>query len=285
MHVLVAGCGWLGAAVAARLLARGDRVTGVRGDPARAEALRGRGIEPLALDLADPASADRIPADVDAVLALQSAAEGGEAGYRRAYVQANLTLLRAARRLELRALVYSGSTGVFGQRDGSEVLETTPPQPESGTARVLAEAERLLLDAATSGLPARIVRLSGLYGPGRTWMLDRVRSGAMGLGPGDGAWLNACHQDDAVTALVAVLDRGRDGGIYHATDAGPMRRRELIRHVAARLGIPPPQAAGAGPGGPDRRISGVATRAELGFDLRWPSLREGLEPFLDPRVG
>jgi hypothetical protein len=60
-----------------------------------------------------------------------------------------------------------------------------------------------------------------------------------------------------------------------------MRRREVIRHVAARLGIPVPAAAGAFPG-PDRRISGTATRAELDFGLRWPSLREGLEPFLDP---
>jgi nucleoside-diphosphate-sugar epimerase len=115
-------------------------------------------------------------------------------------------------------------------------------------------------------------------------MIDRVRSGAMGLGPGDGCWMNACHRDDAVTALLAVLDRGRDGGIYHATDAEPMRRREVVRHVAARLGIPAPAAAEAFLG-PDRRILGTATRAELGFGLRWPSLRAGLEPFLDPAAG
>jgi nucleoside-diphosphate-sugar epimerase len=274
MHVLVAGCGWLGTAVAARLLERGDRVTGVRSAPARAEALRPLGIEPLVLDLADPAAAGRIPDGVEAILALQAAGAGPE-GYRRAYLEANATLLRAARRLGLAALVYSGSTGVFGQRDGSEVDETTPPAPDSATARVLVEAERLLLDAA--GVPVRIVRLSGLYGPGRTGLIGRVRGGALALGPGDGAWMNFCHRDDAVVAILAALDRGRDGAVYHASDAQPMRRREVVRMVAGRLGIPPPEAAGAtAPAGPDRRISGARTRAELALELRWPALDQGL---------
>jgi nucleoside-diphosphate-sugar epimerase len=279
MQVLVAGCGWLGTAVAIRLLARGDRVTGLRRDPERAEQLRRFGIEPLALDLADPAAAARIPAGIEAVIALQSASGPGLEAYRQAYVLANATLLRAARRLELRALVCAGSSGVFTQRDGSEVFESTPPTPGSGAPGVLAEAERQLLDAA--GVPVRLVRLSGLYGPGRAWMLDRVRSGALGLGPGDDAWLNSVHQDDAVTTLLAALDRGRDRAIYHGTDAEPMRRRDVVRHVAARLGIAPPVSAVADPADrPNRRISGAATRAELGIELRWPSLREGLEPLL-----
>jgi len=272
MHILVAGCGWLGTAVARRLAARGDRVTGIRTDPGRAGRLRELGIEPLALDLAEPGALARIP-DVDAILALQAARGGSEADYRRAYLQANATLLAAARRAGA-ALVHTGSTGVFGQRDGSELDETSPPAPE-GTSRVLAEAERLLLD---SGLPVRIVRLSGLYGPGRTGLIDRVRAGAMALGPGDGAWMNFCHQDDAAAAVLAALDRGRDGAVYHATDALPLRRREVVLHVAGKLGIPPPESP-APLTGPDRRVSGLRTRAELGLDLRWPDLRRGLEPF------
>jgi len=277
VHILLAGCGWLGTAVAERLLARGDRVTGIRADPERAEGLRALGIEPLPLDLADPAAAERIPRGVQAILALQSARDGSPEAYRRAYLQANATLLAAARRLDLKALVHSGSTGVFTRSDGSEVDEATPPDAGTGTSRVLAEAERLLLGA---GLPVRIVRLSGLYGPGRTGLIGRVRSGAMALGPGDSAWMNFCHRDDAAAALIAALDAGRDGAVYHASDALPMRRREVVEQVAARLGIPPPVAAEAPAwAGPDRRVSGRRTRAELGLELRWPSLLEGLEPF------
>jgi nucleoside-diphosphate-sugar epimerase len=284
MHVLVAGCGWLGTALSRRLLGRGDRVTGVRSDPARAEALRPLGITPLALDLADPAAADALPADIEAVVACQSSGAEGEEAYRRAYLAANRTLLRAARDRPVRALVYTGSTGLFGQRDGSDVDERTPPAPATPGGRILAEAEGLILEAAAGGLPARLLRLSGLYGPGRTWMIDRVRSGGFALGPGDDAFLNSCHQDDAVAALLAVLDRGRDGGVYHATDAEPLRRAEVVTWVAGHLGIPPPRAApgAAPPPGPNRRIHGQATRAELGLALRWPSLREGLVPLLPP---
>jgi nucleoside-diphosphate-sugar epimerase len=278
MHVLVAGCGWLGRAVAQRLLERGDRVTGARTTGAGAAELEALGLEALALDLAAPGAADRIPGDVDAILALQAARGGGEDAYRRAYVDVNRTLLEAARRLPLRALVHSGSTGIFGQADGSDVDETTSPLLASASSRLLAEGEALLQDGAAAGLPTRIVRLSGLYGPGRTWMLERVRQGLMGLGAGDGTWMNACHQDDAVTVLLAALDRGRDGAIYHATDAEPLRRRDLVNHVAARLGLAPSRVDLA-PGGPDRRVLGLRTRAELQVRLRWPSLREGLEPF------
>lgn len=279
MHVLIVGCGWLGGAVAEALAARGDRVTGVRRDPARAASLRALGAEPLVLDLADPASLAYLPDDLDAVVGLQSSREDSVAAYTRTYLETGANLLAAAGGRRLRAVVQASSTGVFGQRDGSWVDEATPPAPASPTAEVLARAERQCLDAAQAGIPARVLRLSGLYGPGRTWMLDRIRSGAFALGAGDAAWLNSCHRDDAVAAVLAVLDRGRDGGVYHATDAEPLRRRDLVRWVAERLGVPAPEAAGAARGGPDRRVSGEATRRELGLTLRWPSLREGLEPF------
>jgi len=285
MHVLVAGCGWLGTGLARTLLARGDDVTAVRRDAARLEELRALGAAPLALDLADPASAARVPSGVEAIVACQAAGADGVEAYRAAYVRANETLLAAAGRLRLRGLVYTGSTGVFGQRDGSDVDERTPPAPASPAAEVLVEAERLLLGAAERGVPARIVRLSGLYGPGRAGIVDRVRSGALALGPGDDAWMNFCHLDDAVTAVVAALDRGRDGAVYHGTDSHPARRREVVEWIASRLGVDPPRAGGgdgaaAGRGGANRRILGERTRRELSLTLAFPSFREGLAPLV-----
>jgi len=284
MHILIAGCGWLGTAVARQLVARGDRVTGVRTSPDGAEALRALGVEPLVLDLAEPGSGARLPADLDAILALQSARGRGEASYRRAYLTVNHTLLEAAARLRVRAFVHTGSTGLFGQRDGGDVDEAAPPAPTTPEGRVLVEAEQAILAAAALGVPASLLRLSGLYGPGRLWLLDAVAQGRLALGPGDGAWMNACHQEDAAAAVLAVLDRGRAGAIYHATDEHPLPRREVVAFIAERLGIPAPvSATGLDPAAPDRRILGLRTREELDLPCRWPSLREGLDPFLGRR--
>jgi nucleoside-diphosphate-sugar epimerase len=291
MHVLVAGCGWLGRAVAKALLERGDRVTAVRREAARLEDLRALGAVPLALDLADAGSAARVPSGVEAMVACQAAGADGAEPYRAAYVRGNATLLAAAERLPLRALVYTGSTAVFGQRDGSDVDESTPPAPASPAAEVLVEAERLLLGAAGRGVPARIVRLSGLYGPGRVGIVERVRSGALALGPGDDAWMNFCHLEDAVATAIAALDRGRDGAVYHGTDARPARRREVVEWIAGRLGIAPPRAPGGegaagGRGGANRRILGERTRRELSLALAFPSFRDGLAPLAaDARSG
>jgi nucleoside-diphosphate-sugar epimerase len=274
VHVLVAGCGWLGTALARALVARGDRVTGVRRDPARAAALAALGVEPLALDLAGPGAAGRIP-PVDAVVACQSAGADTAEAYRAAYVTSTAALLASAQRHGARAFVYTGSTGVFGQRDGSDVDEATATAPASPPAQVLVEAERLVTSAG-----GRLVRLSGLYGPGRTGTVERVRSGRLALGPGDDAWMNFCHLDDAVAFVLAALDRGAGGATYHGSDAAPARRREVVTFLAGRLGVEPPRSGAAAPPGPSRRILSAATRAGLGVALRYPSFREGFEALL-----
>ncbi|HVP67060.1 MAG TPA: NAD-dependent epimerase/dehydratase family protein [Anaeromyxobacteraceae bacterium] len=279
MHVLVAGAGWLGMAIARALSSRGDRVTAVRRDPGQAALLRSAGAEPLFLDLASPQAARLLPTDMAVVVACQAASGDGVEPYRLAYLDANRTLLEAARRANARAFVYTGSTGVFGQRDGSEVDESTAPAPAGAGAEVLAEAEALVLGG---GVPSMVLRLSGLYGPGRLWPVERVRAGKLALGPGDDAWMNFCHLDDAVAAVLSAVDRGRPGAVYHATDAGPARRRDVVEWVSSRLGIPVPRApeGSRAPEGPNRRIRGERTRALLGLGLVHPSFREGLSSAL-----
>jgi nucleoside-diphosphate-sugar epimerase len=277
MRVLVAGAGWLGSAVARALAARGDQVLALRRDAARVEALRMPGLTPLALDLTAPGAAARLPA-FDAAVACQSSGADTEAGYRAAYVEANRALLEAAARHGGGRLVYTGSTGVFGQRDGSLVVETTPPEPSGPTAEVLVEAEQLVLGAAP-GVPACLLRLSGLYGPGRAGVLQRVRSGALALGPGDDAFMNWCHLDDAVAFVLAALDRGQPGAAYHGSDAAPPRRREVVAWIAGQLGVEPARSERPA-GGPNRRIDSSWTRQVLGVTLRFPTFREGLAPLI-----
>ena len=277
MRVLVAGAGWLGAAVAKALAARGDEVTALRRDPARAEALRAPGITPLALDLSAPGAAARLPS-FDAAVACQSAGSDTVGAYRAAYVEASRALLEAAAGHGARKLVYTGSTGVFGQRDGSLITEATPPAPASPTAEVLVEAERLIRGVA-SGVPACLLRLSGLYGPGRSGVLQRVRSGALALGPGDDAFMNFCHRDDAVAFVLAALDHGEPGAAYHGSDEAPPRRREVVAWIASQLGVEPVRSESPA-SGPNRRVDSSWTRRVLGVTLRYPSFRDGLAPLM-----
>jgi len=283
MRVLVAGCGWLGREVALRLVARGDRVTAVTRTGESAARLCADGIDARAIDLATPGASRLIPGRYDAIVALQSASGRDEAEYARAYLDATRGVLESAGAAGA-SFVYVSSTGVFGQTDGSWVDESTPPSPADPTATVLVAAEQLVLDDSWHAAKPRIVRCSGLYGPGRTGTIERVRSGALALGDGDDTWMNFSHRDDAAVTVIAALDRGRPGAIYHASDAAPATRRDVVSWIAPRLAMTAPRRDDGGPAGgrrgAHRRVSATATRRELGIDLAYPSFREGLAPFL-----
>jgi nucleoside-diphosphate-sugar epimerase len=283
MDILLAGCGWLGREVARRLAARGDRVTGLTRTEESARRLSAEGIAAIALDLAAPNASRSIPGSYDGVLAMQSASGRDEAAYRRASIDATRGLLESVAASDT-AFVYVSSTGVFGQTDGSWVDEATPPHPVEATSRILLEAERLVLDRSWHRAQPRIVRCSGLYGPGRTGTIERVRTGALALGYGDDTWMNFCHRDDAASTVIAALDRGSPGAIYHASDAAPTTRHDVVAWIAARLAMAPSRSdvgsAPLGRRGVDRRVSAEATRREFGVRLAYPSFREGLAPFL-----
>ena len=274
MRVLIAGCGWLGLAVGRVLAARGDRVWGVRRSSAAADELEHAGLSPLALDLARAGPAARLP-DVDAVLACPAQDGGGVEAYRETYVAAVGALLACYPARDL-PFVYTSSTGVFGRTDGAWVDERTPVDPRTATAAVLVEAERQVLDAG-----GRVLRLSGLYGPERYGVVDRVRTGRLALGAGEQRFMNLCHREDATRAAIAALARGSAGGVYHASDAEPVRRGDLVRWVAARLGIEP-HASDVDRAGPDRRVDAAWSRTVLGIELAYPTFRDGLAGPLGP---
>ena len=283
MDVLLAGCGWLGQEVARRLIARGDRVTGLTRTVESASRLREDGIDALAFDLAAPGASRLIPGHYDGIVAMQSASGHDEAAYSRAYLEATRAVLESEGAVGA-AFVYVSSTGVFGQTDGAWVDESTPPVPADRTAEVLVEAERLVLDRSLHRSQPRIVRCSGLYGPGRTGTIERVRAGTLARGHGDETWMNFCHRDDAAVTVIAALDRGSPGAIYHASDASPATRRDVVAWIAARLAMTPPrrpeESTPGGRRGANRRVSAEATRRELLSVLAYPSFREGFAPFV-----
>ena len=196
-------------------------------------------------------------------------------------MDANRALIAAAARGGARALVYTGSTGVFGQRDGSDVDEATPPAPASETGAVLVEAEALVRGAGSGALRACVIRLSGLYGPVAPASSSACAAASSRSGPGDDAWMNFCHRDDAVTFVLAAIERGeRRGRSTTAVTREPARRREVVGWIARAARIPPPRAERGRAAAPAGGIRSERTRAALGVALAYPSFREGLAALL-----
>jgi nucleoside-diphosphate-sugar epimerase len=181
-----------------------------------------------------------------------------------------------------RKFVYTGSTSVYGQRDGSLVVESSPTMPEAETAKILVETERVLLDAAhQSGFPGVILRVAGIYGPGRGHLFKQyLRDEAAIEGRGERI-INMIHVDDVVGALIAALERGRPGEVYNAADDEPVSQLVYFQWLSGVLGkeLPPvtsqvPESARSR-GLSHKKVHNGRLKTELGYVLKYPSFREG----------
>jgi nucleoside-diphosphate-sugar epimerase len=243
-------------------------------------------------DVTDPASLHPVAAEFDWVVNCVAAGGGEVAEYRRVYLDGTRHLLDWLRSCPLRRYVYTSSTGVYGQNDGSEVDETSPAEPASPTGRILVETEQLLQQAAQArGFPAVILRLSGIYGPGRGYWLRQFLAGEAQLEGEGSRVLNMIHRDDVVGAILAALEHGQDGEIYNASDDEPVTQRALFEWLARHTGrpFPPslPRAAGPPPatrrGATNKRVLNRKLRRALGYRFRFPTFREGFAAELEAR--
>lgn len=290
-HLVVFGCGYVGSELARQAVAQGMGVTALTRNPETAAGLSAAGVEAVVAELASDEWHARIPGGASFVLNCVSSGDGGVDGYRRSYVEGMHSILAWARGGPVGTLVYTGSTSVYPQGGGAVVDETAPTEGASETARVLLEAEALLnageavgaAAALTAGCRRRFVlRLAGIYGPGRHHLLDQLRGGA-GEIPGRGDQrLNLIHRDDAVAAIWAVFTAppAVTGEIFNVADDRPGTRDEIVTWLAAKIGVPAPRCTGESGSGrravsPDRIISNEKLKARLGWRPVFPSFREG----------
>jgi nucleoside-diphosphate-sugar epimerase len=275
-RALVAGCGDLGTEIGLRLAALGHEVHGLRRHP---EVLPPP-IAPLTGDLTTDGGLPPLPSDLDLVVHAAAGARGAD-GYRALYRDGLRRVLDAvaATGASPRVLFVS-ATSVYGVTDGSEVDETTPTRPATETGEVLLEAEALLHDRP---LPTTALRLAGIYGPGRTRLIDQVRDGSARL-PDPPVHTNRIHRDDAAAAAVHLLTEvpGPEA-TYLGVDDDPADKAEVLRFLADEIGVPhPPPAASAEPvrrRGGDKRCRNDRLRA-TGWVPTFPTYREGYRAVL-----
>jgi len=290
MRVLILGCGYVGLPLGAELVRQGHQVSGLRRSTGAEAELRAAGITPLRADVTQQNTLRRLPAQFDWVVYCVSSSAGGVEEYRAVYLEGMRNVLDWLSDSPLRSFVYTSSTSVYGQMDGSRVDETGLTEPVAETAKILLAAEGVLLAAARDkNFPAVILRVAGIYGPGRGYWLRQFLKGEARIEGRGERMLNMIHRDDLAGALIAALQRGRPGTIYNVTDDEPVSQLALFEWLSRKLHQPLPAFAPEHlteklkRGVTNKKVSNRRLKSELGYQLKFPTFREGYAAEIEHR--
>jgi nucleoside-diphosphate-sugar epimerase len=291
---LIVGCGYLGRRVAALWRQSGPPVVAVTRSENRSLELASEGIDTIVADVTRPQTLGALRSSeferqgIDCVLfavghdrtAGQSIEEVYAGGVRNL-----LTVLPHS----VQRFIYISTTGVYGPAEGAWVDERTPPDPRREGGRASFAAEQVLAGHAL-GANSVILRLAGLYGPGRVPFLKELQAGDPIPAPSRG-YLSLIHVDDAAAAVIAAdrLPAFDDGPrVYNVSDGCPVERGEFYREVARRIDAPSPQLVEPDPESPraaraaaDRRIRNTRMIEELKVKLAYPDYCAGLAAILE----
>lgn len=289
MHVAILGCGYVGIALGQQLRAAGHDVVGVRRSEAGLEAIRAAGLRAVRGDVTEPRTLDAVPAVDGIVFAASSGGRDADAA-RSIYIDGLRTVIShfTARSNPPTRLVYTSSTGVYGDHDGGWVDETSVPTPSTEKTEVLLEAERIARDATPETLRASVVRFAGLYGPDR-YRLERYLDGPVVEG-----YLNMIHRRDAAGAIKHLLELADPPELVLAADNEPVDRWVFADWLAAACDQPRPEKETI----PERLLRDTLSAAQerrlrtnkrcandrlrgLGYDFVYPTFREGYQPAIE----
>jgi nucleoside-diphosphate-sugar epimerase len=289
MRVLIVGCGYVGLPLGKELVRLGHDVFGLRRRALAEAEMKSAGITPLHADITQPDSLKNLPRDFDWVVNCTASGGGGVEDYRKIYLEGNRNLIAWLVGSPLKKFIYTSSTSVYGQNDGSLVTEKSLAEPEADPAKVLVETEKLLLDSVSGSrgrsphqiFPAVILRVAGIYGPGRGHWFKQFLRGAARI-EGDGArWLNMIHRDDLIGVIIAALRDAKPGEIFNAADNEPVSQLKFFEWLSAELKRPMPPTVPADSeiwrkrGVTNKRVSNVKLRAELKYGFQFPDFRAG----------
>lgn len=289
MTKLIFGCGYLGARVSRQWRGDDHDVTIVTRSQPRADGFTHHGYQAIVADVTRPETLNdphRLPV-AETVLFAVGYDHTAEQSIEDVYAGGVRNVLAALPRSTGR-FIYISTTGVYSDAGGAWIDERTPPDPRREGGRAALAAEHALV-AHPLGASAIILRLAGLYGPGRVPYLEQLRAGEP-IPAASTGHLNLIHVDDAANVVLAAerLPQLVDGPrVYGVNDGHPVQRGEYLCEVARLIGGPPPRFVAPDPGSPraaraavDRRIRNDRMFTELGVELVYPDYRAGLAAIL-----
>jgi len=280
-RLLIAGCGYLGQAVAELLIVNGWEVEGWTNSTDSAQSLSTKAYPVLAVDVSQ---ADQVLArkgDFDTVIHCASTRGGDTDSYQRIYFDGAQNLIQ---RFGSSRILFTSSTSVYAQKSGEWVTEESPAEPKHESATILREAEDLVL--ANRGT---VIRLGGIYGPGRSALLRKYLSGDAIFDSENDRFVNQIHREDAAVAIRLLLNRQESPGeIYNVVDDHPILQSECYRWLAAKLNRPLPAAGRSTSkrkrGDSNKRVSNAKLR-EIDWTPRYPNFAKGMEESVLPNFG
>jgi nucleoside-diphosphate-sugar epimerase len=276
---LVVGCGYLGRRVAQRWRQAGHEVFAVTRSPLRAVDFARAGWQPIVADVLQLETLVDLPA-ASTLLYAVGYDRGQNLGIEEVYLRGLVNVLNALPTATGR-VIYVSSTGVYGDCAGQWIDEQTPCNPDRAGGRACLAAEKALL-AHPRGAEAVVLRMAGIYGPGRIPKRESLESGGPIPAPPTG-WLNLIHVDDAASVVLASANAAPGPRCYLVSDGCPIARRDYYTELARLLDAPAPKFAGPDTTLPsaarsinNKRVSNARLINELDIQLAYPSFREGL---------
>lgn len=273
-RVLLAGCGDLGLRVAQRLHARGDEVWALRRNPPA----KARGfIRWTSADLTVPQSMQELPRGVTQLVYLPAPDRRDPLAYKELFADGLRNVLGAPGMATLRRVLLVSSSAVYGEHAGAWVDELTPPGPLAFNGSALLDAEQWLAGQSVSAV---VLRLAGLYGPGRLRLLERLRAGLVTVPRSVQHWANRVHVDDAASAITHLLQLADPVERYLGVDDTPLPIDVLYDYLA-RLAAAPLPADGPAPNHVgSKRLCNARLRAS-GWEPSWPDARRGYAALIE----
>src|SRR5262245_669130 len=278
-RILIAGCGYVGEATADLFHSAGWNVEGWVHSKDSVSQLSAKPYSVQAIDLSQRDDVAKRAGAFDAVIQCASSRGGNMEAYRQIYLNGAHHLLEAFPKARI---LFTGSTSVYAQRDGSWVTEENETKPLRETSRILLKVEQLILEKGGT-----VARLAGIYGPRRSALLSKFLNGTAAIDPNNDRFVNQVHRDDIASALFLLLNRAAQSSarIYNVVDDEPLLQSECYGWLSQRLNRPLPAMRKSGQprkrGDTNKRVSNAKLH-RLGWTPDYPTFGDAMEKSILP---
>src|SRR6478752_6185190 len=278
-RILIAGCGYVGEATADLFHSAGWKVEGWVHSSESAARLSVKPYSIQVIDVSRHADVRKYAGAFDAVIHCVSSRGGDVEAYCQIYLEGARHLLETFSKAKI---LFTSSTSVYAQRDGSWVTEESETKPLRETSRILLDVEKLILEKG-----GVVARLAGIYGPHRSALLSKFLNGTATIDPDNDRFVNQVHRDDITSALFVLLNREAETSaqIYNIVDDQPLLHSECYGWLAQRLNRSlPPIGKSERPrkrGDTNKRVSNSKLH-QLGWTPVYPTFRDAMEKSILP---